>query len=63
MTIVLNARDIDLLVEALAMSASRHESSGHVTKGHFRYEHDEKAQRMRALRIHLMGCRAASGLR
>jgi hypothetical protein len=49
--------EIDLLAEALEMAASRHESMGHVTRGRFRYEHDEKANRMRALRVRLLKLR------
>jgi hypothetical protein len=45
--------EIGLLLEALAMAASRHESQGHVTKGSFRAEHDEKARLMRELRERL----------
>jgi hypothetical protein len=48
------ADDIELVAEALAMAASRHESYGHVTKGRFRMEHDAKAQRMRKLRTELL---------
>jgi hypothetical protein len=44
-----------LIVEALAMAASRHESMGNATKGRFRYQHDDKARRMRQLRRRLTG--------
>jgi hypothetical protein len=46
-------QEIELMAEALAMAASRHESMGHVTQGRFRFEHDEKARRMRELRARL----------
>ena len=54
MNMNLARNQIDLLVEALAMAASRHESMGHVTQGRFRWEHDDKARRMRELRNRLM---------
>lgn len=42
-----------LIMEALSMAASRHESQGHVTRGAFRAEHDDKAAKMRRLRQRL----------
>ena len=50
MNVDLSTRDLELLVEALAMAAARHESMGHVTKDRFRFKHDDKAERMRELR-------------
>jgi hypothetical protein len=50
----LDVKEIELVTEALALAASRHESQGHVTKGSFRYEHDETARKMRELRIRLL---------
>jgi hypothetical protein len=47
-------QEIELMIEALSMAASRHESMGHVTQGRFRFEHDEKASRMRELRARLV---------
>jgi hypothetical protein len=35
-------QEIELMVEALAMAASRHESMGHVTQGRFRYQHTRR---------------------
>ena len=40
----------ELIAEALAMAASRHESYGHQTRGNFRYAHFKKAEDMRRLR-------------
>lgn len=44
--------DRQLLTEALAMAASRHESMARAQK--FGREHDRKAERMRALRVTIM---------
>lgn len=49
----LTERDIDLIIEALAMAAARHESMGHATAGRFRWRHDEQARLMRTLRRRL----------
>lgn len=48
-----SVREIALLIEALTMAASRHESMGHVTATRFRWMHDDKASRMRDLRTRL----------
>jgi len=49
----LGVRDTELIIEALAIAASRPESMGHVTSGRARYLHDEKARRMRDIRQRL----------
>ena len=42
--------DPQLIMEALAMAASRHESLGSDTQGQFRYSHFNKADNMRRIR-------------
>ena len=51
----LNTKEIALLIEALAMSAARHESlAAFRPRGRNRFDHDEKAKQMRALRTFLL---------
>jgi hypothetical protein len=51
--------ELDLLIEALSMSASRHESQARFRKpGAVATAHDEKAAAMRKLRVRLMHRRA-----
>lgn len=45
--------ECDLVIEALAIAASRHEAQARVTRGYFMRQHDEKAAAMRALRARL----------
>lgn len=54
--IQLSIRDINLLVDALARGAARHESIGAALKpgGHFAAEHDRRAAGMRDLRARLL---------
>jgi hypothetical protein len=54
MNTMLTRDDVLLLADALLKAASRHESQGHVTKGRFRYEHDDRARKMRTLRTRLL---------
>lgn len=49
----LNRLERALVVEALTMAASRHESQSHVTKDNARYSHSQKAEQMRRLRDEL----------
>lgn len=42
-----------LVIEALAMAASRHEAMGRTVRGFFMRKHDEKAAAMRILRARL----------
>lgn len=53
----LSPHQISLLLEALAMAASRHESLARAVK--FSRRHDEKAGEMRNLRVLLMKTRVA----
>lgn len=51
----LTVKELTLLIEALAMAASRHESQARsLIGGWAAAEHDEKAVAMRKLRVRLM---------
>jgi hypothetical protein len=52
----LTSTELELLVEALRMAGSRHESMGHDTTGRFRGTHFDKAERMERLRLRLLQC-------
>lgn len=57
----ISVTDIDLMLDALARAASRHESMARsVRAGGFSMgQHDRKAARMRELRVELMRMKAA----
>ena len=49
----MTANELALLIEALAIAASRHESQARKVAGYFAAMHDEKAVAMRQLRRQL----------
>ena len=58
MTLTFNPNDVALLIEALAMSAARHESlAAFRPNGRNVLDHDEKAKQMRALRTFLIAAK------